>query len=211
MKICLVGGRGNMASRYRAILKLLGHETVSWDLGENPNLDTVDGFIVCTPTPTHYNILMEILPLRKPVLCEKPVCTNMQDLEAIGTRAQLFNTPIQMVMQYIFLVDPSKTGQSHYDYFKHGPDGIPWDMFQIIALAKEDVTIGEDSPIWDCVINGQRLNITGMDFAYVEMIKHWLANPTSQPWEFIHKAHKKVHDYAAEKDTHSNTGKIDLI
>jgi len=211
MKICLVGGRGNMAGRYRAILKMLGHETVSWDLDEKPDLDTVDRFIVCTPTVTHYNVLMEILTIRKPVLCEKPVTKNMEELEAIGTRAKLYGTPFQMVMQYIFLVDPSKTGPSHYDFFKHGPDGIPWDMMQCVALAKEDVTLGEESPIWDCVINGERLNIAAMDFAYIEMIKYWLADPTAQPWEFIYKAHKKVHDYAAEKDPDSNPSPVHFV
>ena len=206
MKICLVGGRGNMASRYRAILRMFGHETVSWDLDEKPDLGSVDRFIVCTPTPTHFDVLMEIIPLGKPVLCEKPVSTVPEELETIGIRAQLYDTPVQMVMQYIFLWNPKSDGPSHYDYFKHGPDGVPWDMMQCVAMARGEVSLGEESPIWDCVINGQRLNIAAMDFAYVEMIKHWLADPTDQPWEFIATAHRKVHEYAAKENSNSNPG-----
>lgn len=202
MKICIVGGYGNMGSRYHAILKMLGHESISWDIDFEPSLEDVDRFIVATPTDTHYKILERLVRLGKPILCEKPVTKSMGELMSLRALCSLYETPFSCVMQYCWVVDPNLTGSSHYDYFKHGPDGMPWDMMQIIALSKERCVIGEDSPIWDCVINGQRLNIMSMDFAYIEMIKAWLLDPNQQPWDFIIQCHQKVHDYA-EKNSYS--------
>jgi hypothetical protein len=183
---------------------MLGVESVSWDIGENPDLSDVDGFIVATPTPTHFDVLQKLLPMQKPILCEKPVTKDPEELATIGRLAMLYRTPFAMVMQYCWLVDPTLTGPSHYDYFKHGPDGVPWDMFQIIALSKAECRVGEDSPVWDCMVNGQQLNLAAMDFAYIEMLRSWLSDPSSQPWEFIETSHRKVWEYAKE-NPHSNT------
>jgi hypothetical protein len=206
MKICIVGGKGNMATRYRCILSMLGVDSVSWDIDENHDLSDVTGFIVATPTPTHFDVLQKLLPMQKPILCEKPVTKSKEELETIGRLAALYNTPFTMVAQYCWLVDPALTGPSHYDYFKHGPDGMPWDMFQIISLAKQEVQVGETSPVWDCMINGQQLNLAAMDFAYIEMMRSWLQNPSSQPWDFIETCHRKVREYAKENpDSHTGS------
>jgi hypothetical protein len=208
-KVCIIGGRGNMASRYRAIFAVLGVEVVVWDIGEKPDVTDVEGFLVATPTPTHLDILKEIIPLKKPILCEKPVVKTMFELLEIRRLCEEHGTPFQVVMQYCWLVDAISMGETRYDYFKHGNDGLVWDCFQIIALSKGPVELGEKSPIWDCVINGIRLNIGAMDFAYIEMLKSWLERPSAQPWDFIIESHQKVLNYA-EKHTDSNTSTLNI-
>jgi hypothetical protein len=195
--IAIVGNKGNMASRYAAILRCAEGITVTgWDVGERPI--EADGYIVCTPTPTHIAVIKSIAKFGKPILCEKPVTKSLAELAEIRAICEGHGAPFQCVMQYCWLAPCNdEIGPSHYDYFKHGPDGLIWDCFQIIALAKGDVEIGEQSPVWDCVINGRRLNIAQMDFAYIEMIRSWLyGNP--QPWEFIEEAHRKVAAYEQE-------------
>lgn len=208
-KVCIVGGRGNMASRYRSIFDMLGVEVVVWDIDEKPDTADVDGFLVATPTPTHFDVLTALIPMKKPILCEKPVVKTIEELEQIKSLCSLYDTPFQVVMQYCWLTDPLNLGPSRYDYFKHGNDGLLWDCFQIVALAKGDVELGEKSPIWDCVINGQRLNIAAMDFAYIEMIRSWIERPGAQPWDFIIECHQKVLNYA-KKYTDSNTSPINV-
>jgi hypothetical protein len=204
-KICIVGGRGNMATRYRCIFNMLGVEYVLWDIDEKPDLSDVDGFLVATPTPTHFDVLSALIPMKKPILCEKPVVKDLETLQQLKSLCDTYATPFACVMQYCWLCEPGLIGSSHYDYFKHGNDGLVWDTFQTIALAQGSVDVREESPIWDCVINGQRLNIAAMDFAYIEMIKSWLRDPASQPWDFILKSHEKVLNYAKEHP-HSNPG-----
>jgi hypothetical protein len=206
-KVCIIGGNGNMASRYKAIFEIMNIDVVVWDIGIKPDVSGVDGFLVTTPTPIHYEVLQEIIPFRKPILCEKPVVKTMLELAEIRKRCEACGTPFQVVMQYCWLVDPLHVGESRYDYFRHGNDGLVWDCFQIIALAKGEVTLSEKSPIWDCVINGHRLNLSAMDFAYIEMIRAWTERPNSQPWDFIIECHQKVLNYA-EKHTNSNPSKI---
>ena len=49
-----------------------------------------DAFIVATPNYQHHELLVELLPLAKMhVLCEKPLCTTIQDcldVEALRQR-----------------------------------------------------------------------------------------------------------------------------
>ena len=61
-------------------------------------------------------------------------------------------------------------------------------------MAKGEVQLKNDSPIWDCWINGKDLNIADMDFAYIEMVKDWIKNPTNNH-DYILKAHKKVNSW----------------
>jgi hypothetical protein len=101
---------------------------------------------------------------------------------------------LSMVCQYAELVDPELEGPSNYNYFKHGNDGMIWDCIQIIGLARQAVLIQETSPIWQCTINGQRINIQNMDRAYVENVRKWVSGQYMS-LERIYEFHKKTHDY----------------
>jgi hypothetical protein len=94
-------------------------------------------------------------------------------------------------MQYAELIQAGD-GPSHYNYFRHGNDGILWDCMQIIGLANGPVEIKEDSPIWDCVINGNRLNLSDMDGAYVSFIRSWLNGNLRQNFIEVVEIHRKV-------------------
>lgn len=43
-------------------------------------INEVDAFVVVTPTSTHANIVVELLKNKKHVFCEKPLCSNAQEL-----------------------------------------------------------------------------------------------------------------------------------
>ncbi len=54
-----------------------------------PDLDTlladpsIDGFIICAENTRHLPLLKKVLPVGKPVFCEKPLVTNLEDLKEV--------------------------------------------------------------------------------------------------------------------------------
>jgi hypothetical protein len=200
VKVYIVGYNGNMARRYRAILEVLGHETTGEDLDrvDIEGWERADAFIVATPTPTHAEILLRLKGCGRPILCEKPLTKSMTQLETVLSELKRAGTRLQMVSQYDYLVDPAAEGETAYDYFRHGADGLFWDCINIVKHAKGAVLLAEKSPVWKCTINGQALNIRDMDTAYVQMIDHWLKDPTRTDYDEIFNTHKKVADLEAK-------------
>lgn len=49
----------------------------------NEIINEVDAFVVVTPTSTHANIVIDLLMNNKHVFCEKPLCSNAQELKEI--------------------------------------------------------------------------------------------------------------------------------
>ena len=73
-----------MGRRYMCILKFLGVDCYSVDLkNDNSIQGDTDGFIVATPTETHYDILWNRREYDKPVLCEKPITKYSAELREI--------------------------------------------------------------------------------------------------------------------------------
>jgi hypothetical protein len=197
MNILIVGSEGSMGKRYQAILKYLGHNPVCADLGTSNN-ELIDkamgsgGVIIATPTHTHTDIIRLVAPTRKPILCEKPVCKDPEELRGVLELVQTFGTPFAMMMQYKELAHRDTIGPSMYNYFRHGNDGLIWDCFQVIALARGTVNLGEDSPVWACKINGKTLNLSHMDSAYISYVQKWLKNPDFHDHTEIQRMHEKV-------------------
>lgn len=192
MKIFIFGCKGNMAKRYAAILEHLGHSWCGEDLDYSEGLlSDCDAVIVATPTDTHVKVLRQILDCGKPILCEKPITKDLKELRQLMADCVLAGTKLQMVSQYDHLVDWEGRGPSYYDYFKTGPDGMPWDCLQIIWLAKGEVEIGNKSPVWICKINGMPLDLNDMDGAYVDEIKAWLNRPRNDIGRIL-DSHEKV-------------------
>lgn len=176
-KILIIGSEGAQGKRYQAILKYLHKETYCADLGSDLNqifgFGDVDGVIIATPTSDHLDRFHEILDMeeyRGPILCEKPITTDVLRLKELVMK----RPKLTMVMQYRHFLDEEDYGDSFYNYFRHGNDGLYWDCLQIIGLAKGHVTVHETSPIWTCAINGVKLNVQQMDRAYVQEIRSWL-------------------------------------
>lgn len=197
--ILVVGARGNMGKRYSKILDYLN---VSWlGVDREHSIDEIQflaessrGVIIASPTDMHFDHLMTLSKSRTPVLCEKPFTKDQNELREIVNAYNTSKTPISMVCQYQYLVSPGSVGPTSYNYFKHGGDGIYWDCIQIIGLAKGEVKIQETSPIWRCTINGQIMNISDMDMAYVKMIETWLAGQ-NMPLERIYEFHQKTREF----------------
>lgn len=195
--ILLVGSEGAQGKRYQAILRYLGQEYFGIDVKRpTPDYDTktVTGVILATPTGHHIFDAFTYAKLGVPLLVEKPFSTDVAALKSLAP--EMAGVSVSMVMQYRHLLDQKSSGSSHYDYFRHGSDGLVWDCLQTIAFAKSDVRLAEASPVWDCAINGHKLNIADMDAAYVREIKDWLSG-RHQSFSEIIDIHEKVKAYAA--------------
>lgn len=186
----LLGARGNMGSRYAAIFRYCGVDFVPVDVGDSYYDQHYDGVLIATPTACHVEHIRKFADSGLPILCEKPITKNLVELDEVIKDCEKHGTMLQMVSQYDELVTHS-SGPTVYDYFKHGGDGLYWDTMNIIYHARGSVEIREQSPIWRCVINGQRLSIADMDMAYIKMIAKWLCGPRSD-LERIWQTHVKA-------------------
>ncbi len=197
MSIAIVGSEGSMGSRYKAIFRYLNIPFQALDQLHSPQdvikaVEGSKGVVLATPTATHAQLIEALVPLKKPILCEKPVTQDLLDLRRLITLCRDAGTPLRMMFQYSMLVSPNRIGRSLYNYFKHGNDGLIWDCLQIIALARGPLVLKEDSPVWSCVINGQKLDIAHMDAAYIAYIQKWFREPSQDLGE-IYSIHERVH------------------
>jgi hypothetical protein len=206
VRVLIIGSEGSMGKRYQAVLKYLKTPFDCVDA-----IDSEDyivqlakesrGVIIATPTETHSYFLHLLSPLVKaPILCEKPVCKDIDELKTIIDVCRANGTNLTMMMQYKFLDFSqmlSLEGPSHYDYFRTGNDGLYWDTFQTIALARGPVVVRNESPIWDCQLNGRRINFSDMDNAYISAVGEWLQNPGDDLDELL-AMHIKVKKYELE-------------
>lgn len=193
--ICIFGHLGNMGRRYSAILDHLRIEWFGVDAGGE--WKPADAYIIATPTPTHAEMILWMGHLGNPILCEKPISKNLVELEKVLHHCEKHNTKLQMVSQYDYLIKPQSSGQTVYDYFKHGGDGLYWDCINIIHHSKSEPIIREKSPVWTCVINGHQLNLGDMDRAYIDMIQDWISNPRSDI-DRIWDSHEKTRNMEAK-------------
>lgn len=189
VKPLILGANGNMGLRYQAILKHLGVSYAAVDDGDEVPAD-FDGVLIATPTALHRAHIDSFAAAGVPILCEKPIATNMADVTAVINTCEKHGTCLAMVDQYAELTEYG-TGPTSYNYFRHGADGMYWDCINIIGHARGTVSIKETSPIWTCTINGHPLSLADMDMAYVSMIRHWLDTPRER-LDYIYRAHSRV-------------------
>lgn len=199
--ILIVGANGNMGQRYSKILNFLGEPWIGVDKKDkisNYDLKKIKKVIIASPTDCHMEHLIEFEKF--PILCEKPITTKMIDFELLEKRKL---THFKMVEQYKFLVDPMAFGVTKYSYFKHGNDGIYWDCIQPIGLAKGDVYLSEESPVWHCIINGKSIDLRKMDEAYIHNVKAWLRGDSFlSGYEQIKKMHLKTKSFLKTGELH---------
>lgn len=190
--ILLVGANGSMGKRYQAILNHLGMPYVPVDIGERcQNYDVFKGTIIATPTETHSFFIKECSRLG-PVLCEKPISTTLTDLNDILDHCRDENIRLTMMNQYKLLDDEFASGHTSYDFYNTGKDGLHWDCMQIIGAARSSCEIRNQSPIWNCRLNGKQIDIGLMDKAYVEFVRKWLTFSKIQDLEYIREMHYKA-------------------
>lgn len=199
--VYIVGNRGNMGRRYGAVLRHLGVTVGGHDVGEealNPfSLRRMfDGVLIATPTACHLDNLLTYLPVGLPILCEKPLSTDVAAVREFDRRhGELCQQLVTMVNQYDTLVEPSLVGDTYYNYWNSGKDGVGWDHINIIGLASGKVTIGTSSPTWHGVINGLALDQAMIDTAYICMVGGWLGGGMASNWKYAIRAHEKTNDW----------------
>jgi myo-inositol 2-dehydrogenase/D-chiro-inositol 1-dehydrogenase len=64
--------------------------------------ETFDGYVVATATNAHVEILNSLLPLGKPILCEKPISLTVEETDEVISTAAKFGTEIQVGFQRRF-------------------------------------------------------------------------------------------------------------
>jgi hypothetical protein len=134
MSICIVGA-GNMGSRYAAVCKneLIDHTLI--DKGEM--VLGVDKYIIATPTDTHADVLCHVATrVKKPVsiLVEKPIDSCFYSGLRAVKAAESLGHRVYMVNNYAYYSEgiPKGEGDTHYDFYNSGKDGIVADCIQLI-------------------------------------------------------------------------------
>lgn len=197
MSVLIVGADGNMGARYKAVLEYLGvpysgvdkHHSEQWVQTAARNAKSI---IIATPTDTHTQVIRTLGELNRPILCEKPLTKDMDDLEDCLDFCRDVGTNLTMVYQYSMLnPGPELMGWTHYNYFRHGSDGLVWDCIQVIGLARGPLALEESSPIWTCTLNGRTLSLSSMDRAYVDFVDNWLRRP-GHSLDMLQDIHEKT-------------------
>ena len=198
--ILIVGSEGSMGRRYQAILRHLGIPFRKSDI-DTPSktfqryCKEAEGIIVATPTDTHFDLVVSMAGLKVPILCEKPLSRNKNQLDLIRKLVEKHGLNLTMTAQYSMFDDKRTKGDTVYNYFRTGNDGLYWDCIQPIGLARGLVFVDNTSPIWTCRLNGKDLRLGDMDQAYVDFVDQWLLHPGCDIGEVI-DMHHKVMEYA---------------
>ena len=201
-KILVVGGLGNMGSRYCRIFKALGVEYTVSDIDLQCDVDSkTTGIIIATPTDTHYGLLKQYQDSGLPILCEKPISMKQSEMKEILR----WDIKLRMINQYEYYfrndlgMEIVSSQPDHYNYFKTGSDGLLWNCMNVIGTnGKRDVHIDNTSPVWSCQIKGKKLGIEKMDWAYIWNIRDWL-DGTHDNKEYIGWIHNKIHKMIKDK------------
>lgn len=196
-KPLIVGAKGGMGRRYASILKKMHVEPRLVDVGEVAPKD-FDSVIIASPTSLHVSHCLQFMTAGVPILCEKPLSTSLKQVDAVCAAAEKSGVKLDMVNQYRYCGgdDTPWADLTSYDYFNTGKDGLHWDCISIIALAKGEAFIRNESPVWACILNGKQLRIGGMDWAYIKMIERWIGGELEgHGTDYIRFAHRKVQNY----------------
>lgn len=210
MKVAIIGGLGNMGRRYAAVCRYLGCEVVKVDLGYVVS-DDFDRAIIATPTEDHASRLISmqpiIKPLRRPVLCEKPVVRTLDDLDRIKSLYE--GLPLSMVCNWKYAINSvaSRHGQPvvmekckiEYDCYNTGKDGIHWDCIQLRHIAG-DLTVNYKSPVMECFVDGMQVTTRDIEESYVLMVSDWLNGGNLWGMEDIEASTKKVLKWITRAD-----------
>jgi hypothetical protein len=166
--------------------------------------------IIATPTDTHTSIIRMVKELspEMPILCEKPICKNLEELDSLINLKKVY-----MVNNYQYTPQGRQEtykGPVVYDYYHSGKDSLAWDCIQLFKF-DSDVTLSNKSPIWHCEINGERLSRDSIDTSYVNMIKDFTGK-RERMWgsSIFLKLHRRVVDYekAENEDSDWHPGKV---
>lgn len=63
----------------------------------------VDALIIASPNHTHHAVLMDALATALPILVEKPLCTTVEDCDAVIAKAAGRRAPVWVAMEYRYM------------------------------------------------------------------------------------------------------------
>ncbi|MEM7443354.1 MAG: Gfo/Idh/MocA family oxidoreductase [Pseudomonadota bacterium] len=63
----------------------------------------IDALVIATPNHTHRSVLKDVLATDLPVLVEKPLCSTVEDCQAVITIAKGRRAPVWVAMEYRFM------------------------------------------------------------------------------------------------------------
>lgn len=89
----VVGIWDDMADRGRRYAEMAAAPFVP-DLDQLLADGQVDGFVICAENTRHLPLLRKVLPVGKPVFCEKPLVTNLADLDEVRAIQAQDKTPL---------------------------------------------------------------------------------------------------------------------
>lgn len=207
-KVCIIGNKGNMGRRYAAVCDYLDIEHWGWD--RNPRDYNADDFkdtthvIIATPTKRHIidiQNLKDFLAFKGPILCEKPIATNITELKYIDY------DNLYMVNNYQYLYQGNYGSHTTYEYYHSGNDGLAWDCIQLFKFTDDSPYLKNQSPIWKCSLHGKKLSKNDIDQSYIDMIKDF-TGPMKYCWgkDIIIDLHLKVAKYEIE-NSHRDSSK----
>lgn len=73
------------------------------DYREMISADLCDAYLICSPNDLHYAALLDVLPANKPVLCEKPMCTTVEECLDIAKLSARRRAPLWIAMEYRYM------------------------------------------------------------------------------------------------------------
>ena len=73
------------------------------DYKELLSADLCDAYLIAGPNDLHHQMMQDVLPTGKPILCEKPLCTTSQDCRDIMAKAEGRVAPVWVAMEYRFM------------------------------------------------------------------------------------------------------------
>ena len=84
-------------------------------------MDSIDAFVIVSPNFTHYDIIRELLPTRKAILCEKPVCTKIEHCDDLLKSLEGYSAPFWVAMEYRYMPPTAR----FLERLHHGDIGTP--------------------------------------------------------------------------------------
>lgn len=184
----LVGANGAIGTRYRFILNHLERPFVSFDVNyiknELPFEHVIthkdlarynqEAALICVPSQLHFKTLNKLRHLGYTrFFVEKPVFTEINHYE----EASQWDVDIRAAMNYKFIDDPAASGRTIYSNFYAGKERTEWNLFQPVALARGEIELNLECPVWSLYLNGKKISLEQINLSYVQMIKTYLDNP----------------------------------
>jgi len=208
MRILICGAAGNMGRRYTAILKNMRIEVIGFDIEESKYKDIskidFDKAIIATPTETHHSYCREMIRLKKPFLCEKPISRRLERIKDILEGCKTNNVDGRMVCNWTFVHKENiyRPNFCHIDYnfYNTGKDGFHWDLIQLYYLSCEPSFFKKELPYFFAYIHPKKVTLDDICESYIRMISTWLNTPENL-WDIEDalKATEKVLKYMEAK------------